>query len=423
MPCSPSPRSSLLTLSALALAGLLSVSIVGCRNGSTGSANGPGGAEGAKVGARPPAPRPKPQPIEARALYMTGWTAGGRKSRTRMMDLIDKTPLNAVVIDVKDSDGAVSYKSEVPLAQLIMSKAGSVKEVNAYGYGKRVADIDQVLADLKKRDIYPIARLAVFEDDILPRVKPDVSVRKANGGIWMNRKKMTWCSPYSKAVWEYNVALAEEALKKGFKEIQWDYVRFPTDGKLSDIKFADRTKTPANQQIADFLRFASKRVHAAGGVMSADIFGLTVLSKSDMGIGQTIRTIADNCDYICPMVYPSHYNRGEYGIPNPDKEPYKIVFVSLRDGLKRIKGTKCKIRPWLQNFNLQSKYSAPEIWAQIKAARDNGINEYLLWDPNNRFTHTAAAFQLMAQVEAKEKKTASAKPTAPKAPAPKPTAP
>jgi hypothetical protein len=230
---------------------------------------------------------------------------------------------------------------------------------------------------------------------------------------------MTWCNPYKKQVWDYNVSLAEEALKKGFKEIQWDYVRFPTDGKLSAIKLPGETKTPRPQQIADFLKYAHDRIHAAGGVMSADIFGLTVLSKTDMGIGQMIRAIAENCDFICPMVYPSHYHLGEYGIPNPDKAPYKTVYVSLRDGLKRIKGTKCRIRPWLQNFNLQSKYYAPEIWAQIKAARDNGIHQYLLWDPNNRFTHTAEAFQLMAQAEARQKKSslAAAKTASPAQPA------
>ena len=355
------------------------------------------------VARKKPAP-PRPEPYEARALYVTGWTAGGTKAMERIMALIDKTPLNAVVIDVKDSDGAVSYPSEVPLVRQIMAKAGSIKEINRHGYAQRTKNIDKVLAELKRRDIYPIARIAVFSDDILPRVRPDLSVKRKNGGNWENRKGEAWTNPYQQEVWEYNVTLAEEALKKGFKEIQWDYVRFPTDGKLLDMRFPGKTATPQHQQIANFMKFARKRIHAAGGVMSADIFGLTVLSKNDMGIGQTIRSIAENTDIICPMVYPSHYNRGEYGLSNPDRAPYQTVFLSLRDGKKRIAGTKCKIRPWLQNFHLQSKYYAPDIWAQIKAARDNGINEYLLWDPRNKFTHTAEAFRLQAAAEAKEKR-------------------
>ncbi|MBW3621878.1 MAG: putative glycoside hydrolase [Armatimonadetes bacterium] len=391
---------------ALAAAPLMSLLLLqGCTKtvsmvGSTASTAAP---DAAKQKPTPP-PAPKPEPIEARAIYITGWTASGKKSMERIMALIDKTPLNAVVIDVKDSDGAITYKSDVPLAKEVMAHKGKVKEIGQYGYGSRAPKIDNLMAELKKRDIYPIARLAVFADDCMPRVRPEYAVKRKDGGIWENRKREAWANPYKKEVWEYNVALAEEAIKKGFKEIQWDYVRFPTDGKLLNMAFPGKTQTPPPQVINEFLKFAKERVHKAGGVMSADIFGLTVLSKNDMGIGQTIRSIAEHVDYICPMVYPSHYNRGEYGIPNPDRAPYKTVFVSLRDGKERIKGTDCKIRPWLQNFNLQSKYRAPDIWAQIKAARDNGINEYLLWDPNNRYTHTAEAFKLQEIAEAKEKK-------------------
>lgn len=382
--------------------------------GSTTEAGNPAAQQNTEP-APAPKPDPKPEFIEARAIYVTGWTASGKKSMDRIISLIDKTPLNAVVIDVKDSDGAITYPSEVPLAKEVMENPKNVKEISQYGYGKRAKNIDDVLAKLKEKNIYPIARLAVFADDCMPRVKPEYAVKNSNGGIWENRKKEAWANPYNKAVWEYNVALAEEAIKKGFKEIQWDYVRFPTDGKLLNMRFPGKTQTPPPQVINEFLKFAKERIHKAGGVMSADIFGLTVLSKGDMGIGQTIQSIAEHVDYICPMVYPSHYNRGEYGISNPDRAPYDIVYVSLRDGKKRIEGTNCKIRPWLQNFNLQSKYRAPEIWAQIKAARDNGINEYLLWDPNNRYTYTAEAFKLQAIAEAKEKKAKEKKQVAAKA--------
>ncbi|HEX2999624.1 MAG TPA: putative glycoside hydrolase [Armatimonadota bacterium] len=378
-------------LTALLLAGVVS----GCQIGKQRSSTS---AEAALAAAKSAKAQPKKENIQARGLYLTGWSAGGKKKMQNIVALTKKCGLNAVVIDIKDSDGAVSFAMDNPWAKQVEAKRGKIREINHYAYGKRIQDIDGVMRLLKENNIYPIARIAVFSDDVMARVRPDMAVRNAAGGIWENRKREAWLNPYNKDVWDYTVAVATAAAKKGFKEIQWDYVRFPSDGKLSNIHYPGKTAQPPADVIAGFLRYSREKLAPYGVTVSADIFGLTGLSRNDMGIGQILQHIAENVDYICPMVYPSHFAKGEYGIANPDSQPYKIVYVSLRDAKKRVQGTKCKIRPWLQNFSLPdrgryggSHYGAAQIAAQIRAARDNGIDEFLMWDPNNRFNSLDSA--------------------------------
>lgn len=390
----------------LVVAILAAAAIAGCRGGTptTEPAQKDGGAT-----TQPEAP-PKPQKqfIEARGIYLTGWSAGGKQKMTNTVAMMKQSGLNAVVIDVKDSDGAITFPMDIPWAKEVEAKRGQIKEINHYGYAQRCKDIDWVMNLLKENNIYPIARIAVFADDIMPRVRPEMSVKTASGGVWENRKKEAWLNPHSREAWDYTLAVAIEAAKKGFKEIQWDYMRFPTDGKLSTMRFPGASDKPQPDVIADFLAYARQKLEPHGVVISADIFGLTGLVKDDMGIGQTIHKIAENVDYICPMVYPSHFAKGEYGIRNPDSEPYKIVFVSLRDAKARLADTQCKIRPWLQNFSLPdrgryggSHYGAAEIAAQIRGARDNGINEFLMWDPKNRFNELDVALARLAKEPAK----------------------
>jgi hypothetical protein len=395
---------------AILTAVLAAVAVAGCRSG-TGPGAPPANRPASQQQSVEP-PKPKKEFIEARGVYLTGWSSGGKQKMQKIVELLKATGMNAVVIDVKDSDGAITFKMDIPWANQIEAKRGQIKEINHYGYAQRCADIDWVMNLLKENNIYPIARIAVFADDILPRVRPDMAAKNASGGIWENRKKEAWLDPYNREGWDYNAAVAIEAMKKGFKEIQWDYVRFPTDGKLGNLRFPAKTDTPPNEVIAQYLAYTRKKLEPYGAIVSADIFGLTGLVSNDMGIGQLIHQIAENVDYICPMVYPSHYHKGEYGIPNPDAAPYDIVYVSLRDAQKRLAGTGCKIRPWLQNFSLPdrgryggSHYGPPQIAAQIKATYDRGIPEFLMWDPKNRFNGLEGAMASLAQKGVKPRPT------------------
>lgn len=321
-----------------------------------------------------PAPPPKPEKVrvQAKGLYMTGWTVGVSRY-DKLIKLVEDTELNAVVIDVKD-DGAVSYDTEVPLE----------REVEASR--KMFRDPEKILADLEKKNIYTIARISCFRDSVVPPKRPDLAIQNADGTPWKDRAGYTWLNPYKKETWDYNVDIAIDAARKGFKEIQFDYVRFPSEGYGTRV-VPDKTEQSAAEVISEFLKYAREKLEAENVWVAVDIFGLTGLVDHDMGIGQTIKSIAENVDYICPMVYPSHYNKGEYGIPDPNREPYQTVYLSVRDSVKRIEGTGAKVRPWLQDFSLYGVTYGPEqVKAQIKAASDAGINEYLLWNPRNRYT-------------------------------------
>ena len=365
----------------------LLIGLSGCK-AKSGAANN---AMNSNVPARPQAPvapvAPQMAPLPAggvKAIYLTGWTAGGSKHFQNLIGLVDRTTINAMVIDVKD-DGDVTYQADVPLAKELAGKMD--------GNMKQIRNIDRVLETLKKHEIFPIARLTCFRDSPLGNAHPELAVHDKSGKVWHDRKRHAWLNPYKKENWDYNVDLALDALKHGFKEIQFDYVRFPTDGKMSDMVFPGEPKDGMREdQIAAFLKYAHEKIHAAGGWFSADVFGLTSMVKNDEGIGQKFVKVVQNVDYLCPMVYPSHYAKGEYHIPNPNTEPYKIIHLSVGDAQKRLATVKttCKLRPWIQDFSLYGVHYGPaQVKAQIKALEDLGIHEYLLWNAGNHFTEAA----------------------------------
>ena len=231
----------------------------------------------------------------------------------------------------------------------------------------------------------------------LPRKKrPDLAVQRPDGKQWRDRSGHYWLDPYNKANWDYNVDVAIDAAKRGFNEIQWDYVRFPSEGAKSGRVYPAKTKEDQRSEarvIAEFLKYAKDKLKPYDVLVTADIFGLTVSAKpdDDMGIGQKIDLMIPNLDVICPMIYPSHYNRGEYGIPYPNAAPYRTISTALGYAVPRVKGTNCRIRPWLQDFSLGVRYGEPEVRAQLKAMREHGIEEYLLWNAGNRYTVSALA--------------------------------
>lgn len=319
------------------------------------------------------------RPEHVRGIYLTGWVAGLGSRVQDLVNLIDTTELNSMVIDVKDDDGALSFKTAIPLAYQIGSNVS------------KIGDINSLMSTLKSRKIYTIARVVAFKDQVLPHKRPDLAVRAADGSVFRDRAGFVWADPYSKVVWDYNIAVAKEAARVGFSEVQFDYVRFPDVHRSLKLSFPSADERPKAQVIRDFLAYAREQLAPTGVKISADIFGLVSTVKDDLGIGQHLESLGEVVDYLSPMVYPSHYANGEYGIGNPDASPYITVYKSLRDADRRLQVAKApaKLVPWLQDFSLRHRYGAAEVRAQIQAAQDLGITEWYLWNPSNRYTKDA----------------------------------
>ncbi len=316
-------------------------------------------------------------PPQIKGMHVSIWVAADRTLFKNMVDLVKRTELNGMQIDVKDESGRVAYPSEVPLALEVGSPLtqGGV-------------DIGRVMDKCWYNDIYPIARIVCFKDPVVASKRPDLAVHNTSGGRWGDGK---WLDPYNRENWDYIQGIALEAARKGFKEIQLDYVRFPSDGDVTTCVFPAQGGDTRNksQVITDFLVFMRDSLKPLGVVLSADVFGLTASGQGDMGIGQDVSAMGRYLDYMCPMVYPSHYNPGEYNIGDPEANPHDTVYASLVDFQKKLEGTNCKLRPWLQDFSLRLNYGTAEVQAQIRACYELGINEWLLWDPNCTFTESA----------------------------------
>lgn len=327
--------------------------------------------------------QPPPLPADGvRGIYLSGWAAGSSHIFDRNVALIDRTTLNAMVIDVKD-DGRVSYDVAVPLA----------REIGASRH--MIRDIDRVIATLTAHGIFPIARIACFRDTPLATAHPELAVQTAGGHVWRDRSGHAWLNPYDRRCWEYNVELALDAITHGFKEIQFDYVRFPSEGNVQALHYPGKPADALRKdQITAFVRYAQQKITARGCYFSVDVFGLSSKPNPhnpDMGIGQTPTNIALAVDVLCPMVYPSHYAHGEYNIDNPNRAPYATVLRSTRDALTALRSTPaCHLRPWLQDFSLYGVHYGPaQVKAQIAALHALGIHQYLLWNARCQYTEAA----------------------------------
>lgn len=314
------------------------------------------------------------EPPIVKGVYITGWMAGQSKYLEKMIKFSEQTEINSMVIDVKDDTGRISYLSRVPLAQSVSA-----------GYPK--FDPEKTTKLLRDHNIYPIARIVVFKDPHLAQKRPDLAVKSANGGIWKDYKGLAWVDPYNRKVWEYNIAVAKEAAGYGFLEIQFDYVRFTSDGNIKDCRYSSADNRSKSDTIAEFLKYAYQELKPLGVKISADVFGATCSASKDIGIGQVFEKIAENLDIICPMVYPSHYTPGEFNIPDPDRNPYQTVYRSLMDAKRKAAALKKPviIRPWLQDFSLRNHYGREQLIAQIRAVQDAGFQEWIFWNPSNRY--------------------------------------
>ncbi|HWI64437.1 MAG TPA: putative glycoside hydrolase [Symbiobacteriaceae bacterium] len=318
-----------------------------------------------------PGPGPKRSHVDVHGLYMTGWTAGSDRFY-ELVDFMEASGLNAAVIDVMDDDGYISWETEIPLAKAIGA------------HEAKIPDIEARLKFLKEKQIYTIGRIVVYADPLLGESRPDMAIL---GGGFVDTRGIRWPDPYNQKVWEYKVAVAKEAARVGFDEIQFDYIRFPEHriaGYNYQVPVAKRTEA-----IEGFLRYARKELAPSGVFIAADVFGLTtsVEEGDDMEIGQDYAGISGIVDYVLPMVYPSHYAPGTYGIGDPNSQPGQIVYESLVGAQKRtFEQDVKKHRPWIQDFDYGKHYTGADIEDQILGLARAGIYQWILWDPSNRYT-------------------------------------
>ncbi len=342
----------------------------------TGTGRPPAATTAVAAKQKPALPQPRALPDEVRGVHVTMGLASLPGKFEEYLALTAEG-LNTIQLDVKDENGEIGFvPSAVPLAE-------EVGAARPYYAPRRLARLAHA------RDIYLIGRVVVFEDPRLSEGAPELAIQNADGSVWRNHAGLGWTNPYDRRVWDYNVSIAEVAARTGFDEIQFDYVRFPTDGDLEDAVFPGKTSTAPGWVIAQFVHYAAKRLKPLGVRVSADVFGLA--ATRDLGIGQVPKRIAKYVDAIYPMVYPSHYGAGEYGLDDPNGTPGDTVAYSLTHFRRELRGGKAQLIPWLQDFSHGRTYGLPEVREQIDAARQLGARGYLLWNPLGVYTPGALA--------------------------------
>lgn len=321
--------------------------------------------------------------IRPKTLYLSFWGVGSRVLRHAALDLIERTELNGLVIDIKGDKATIPYPSGVALA----------REVGACQVST-VRDMSAQVAEFKTKGLYLIARIVVFKDDLLAAARPELAVRR-NGGLFKDREGLRWVDPTRPEVWEYNLDIAAEAAAMGFDEIQFDYVRFP-DRRGVQFGVAN-TEENRVKAISGFLAAARERLAPFNVFVAADLFGYVAWNENDTDIGQTLAATVPHLDYLCPMLYPSGFQFGIPGYRNPVANSYPIVNLTLRQALHRTKISPQRFRPWLQAFRDYAfdrrKFGAEEIHQQIKAAEDAESNGWMLWNPRNAYSEAGLTVQ------------------------------
>ena len=313
-------------------------------------------------------------PFKVKALYLSTYGVASKKLRNAALEAIKENNMNALVIDVKSDRGFIAFKVDIPLAEEI----GAQKVI-------LVKDIKALIADLKERGLYLIARIVVFKDDPLAAAKPQYAVKSKGGGVFRDREKLRWVDPFRQEVWDYNIAIAKAAAEAGFDEVQFDYVRFPDNRGTGFLKPANEdSRTDA---ISGFLEAAHKALIPYNVMVAADIFGYVLWNTNDTDIGQKIDRALNAVDVVCPMLYPSGY---QFGIPNyrnPVQHPYEIVYLSLKRAQERTDSDSLRFRPWLQAFRDYAfrggDFKEERMRIQIKAADEFDSSGWMFWNPRN----------------------------------------
>lgn len=345
-------------------------------------------------------------PSAVKAIYMTQCVVGTPTFRKKLVDLVDTTELNSIMIDIKDFSGTIGFKTTNPLLA-----PASMKGCGAF-------DMKEFIASLHEKGIYVIGRITVFQDPFYTKAYPEQAVQsKAKSSTttpvaWRDRKGLSFIDVSSRAYWDVVVALSKESYELGFDELNYDYIRYPSDGNMADAKYVNPNKALA---LENFFAYLQKEVKPLGVVTSADLFGMTTVAYDDMGIGQVLERALPYFDYIAPMVYPSHFAKGFNGYADPNKNVYGVIAHSMSEAVKRAEATTTRIafigaqaiastsprlyskpaypravlRPWLQDFSYGGTYGPAEVRAQIKATYDVGLTSWMLWSPSNKYTSSA----------------------------------
>jgi hypothetical protein len=287
--------------------------------------------------------------------------------------------INTIQLDVKDENGEVAFhRLAPPLAKRV-------------GSAMRYYDPVKAAKQVHSEGLFLIGRVVCFEDPILSKGRPDLAIRTSGGAVWQNDAGLGWTNPYQKRVWDYNLRIAQAAARAGFDEIQFDYVRFPSDGDIESAVFPGKRNEAMGVTIARFAHYATKRLRPMGVRVSVDVFGLS--ATRDLGIGQSPRRLSKIVDAIYPMVYPSHYGPGEYGLASPVSVPGKTVGRSLRDFRRQMRRGKAQLVPWLEDFSFTGTTTLTHVQEQIRAARRWKSGGFLLWNPSGVYTEGALTSQ------------------------------
>lgn len=366
-----------------------------------------------------------PLPVPLKAIYMTSCVVGTVDFRNRLVSLIDETEINAVVIDIKDYSGSISFppQDESWKSAWQQAKCGT-------------GDMKQFIATLHEKGIFVIGRITVFQDPLYASIRPDLAVAKAsNGAVWHDGKGLSFIDVAARDYWDHIALLARDAYNVGFDELNFDYVRYPSDGNMQDIAFPHSARSEyGNDKQANleaFFAYLSTKMdeetffgefrHEGTGRASStpwtsvDLFGMTTTNTDDLSIGQVIERAAPYFDFIAPMVYPSHYPNGYLNLGNPNDHPYKIVYHAMKSGADRMTAsttkvagfthtrigtstpalyakpayTPDKLRTWIQDFDYGGDYDALDVQNQIQASVDAGVHSWMIWAPSNIYTRAA----------------------------------
>ncbi|MFH2062739.1 MAG: putative glycoside hydrolase [bacterium] len=327
-------------------------------------------------------------PDFVRGIYVSAATAGYRKRFDQLVDLVGRTELNSMVIDVKDADGSLSFEPESDSLRPYAAKR------------PQLGRIAEFTAPLRERGIYLIARIFVFQDPMLAESRPELAVARTGGGLWRDYRGIPWLDPASKEVWKYNVAVAREAYSGGFDEVQFDYIRFPSDGNIGTMSFPvwDRTESKS-EVMAGFFGHLDKELRVMSGMpISVDLFGLTMWQHEyDLNIGQKLSDALPHFNFVSPMVYPSHYPANFNGYPNPAARPFDVVYLNLLRGQELHERLAAEasaerlgtFRPWIQDFDLGAVYTPFLVREQMRATEEGGGSGWLLWNARNVYTEAA----------------------------------
>lgn len=320
----------------------------------------------------------RPEPVKVKGIYVSGPVAGIAKMDD-LIDLVDRTELNAMVIDIKNDEGKVTYKMQS-------------EQVLEIGAGVRyIPDIDELVSKCKKKDIYLIARIVAFRDPYLAERKPEWAVHTKDGEIFRDKNGLAWVNPYRREVWDYLLEIASQAGQAGFDEVQFDYIRFSTDVNESEVDYGPESEGVGKVEIiTEFTEYLYEKLVPQGVYVAADVFGTVIDNETDQEIvGQDYVLMAQHLDYICPMVYPSHYHNNSYGIKVPDAEPYRTINAAASASDRELNAVseenRARVRMWLQGFTAgwvggHISYGPEQIRAQIKGAYDAGYDEWILWN-------------------------------------------